>query len=63
MEIGKEEFRKLGEMITLRQIQVYGRISERAGEMLEHKVKMLGGNGVIVSERFAGFAHLPRAGD
>ena len=63
MEIGKEEFRKLGDLITLRQIQVYGRIGERAREMLAQKAKMLGGSGVSVSEPFAGFAHLPHAKD
>ncbi len=63
MEIGKEEFRKLGDMITLRQIEVYGHISERAREMLELKAEMLGGSGVSVSEPFAGFAHLPHARD
>jgi hypothetical protein len=61
MEIGKEEFRKLGEMITLRQIEVYGPISERAREMLEQKATMLGGSGVTVTERFAGFARTPQA--
>jgi len=60
MEIGKEEFRKLGDMITLRQIEVYGSISERALEMLEQKATMLGGSGVTVSETFAGFARTPR---
>jgi hypothetical protein len=61
MEIGKEEFRKLGDMITLKQIQVYGSISERAREMLEQKATMLGGSGVTVVERFEGFARMPQA--
>ena len=55
MEIGREGFRKLGEMITLRQVEVYGTISDRAREMLEQKVQMLGGS-VRVTERFSGFA-------
>lgn len=55
LEVGKEQFRKLGEMITLREIQVYGQISDRAREMLEQKAEMLGGS-VTVTERFAGFA-------
>ena len=62
LEIGNEEFRKLGEMITLRQIRVFGPISDRAREMLEQKAEMLGGS-VSVSERFAGFARLPQAVD
>jgi hypothetical protein len=56
LEIGNEEFRKLGGMITLSQMEVYGSISERAREMLEQKATMLGGRGVTVTERFAGFA-------
>lgn len=57
--IGNEEFRKLGEMITLRQIRVFGPVSDRAREMLERKAEMLGGS-VSVSERFAGFTRLPQ---
>lgn len=60
MEVGKEQFRKLGEMITLRAIQVYGKISDRAREMLEQKAEMLGGS-VMVTERLAGFARSPYA--
>jgi hypothetical protein len=63
LEIGRDEFRKVGEFITLKQIRVYGRISERAREMLEHKADMLGGAGLIVIERFAGFEHLPPGPD
>jgi len=57
LEIGREEFRKLGEMITLRQIEIYGAISDRARQMLEQKAQMLGGRGLTVVERFAGFTH------
>lgn len=63
LEIGKEEFRKLGDMVTLRTIEVYGSISDRAREMLEQKAAMLGGSSVTVSERFEGFARKPQAGD
>jgi hypothetical protein len=63
LEVGNDEFRKLGEMITLRQIEVYGSISDRAREMLEQKVRMLGGSSLTVTERFAGFARAPQAGD
>jgi hypothetical protein len=62
MEMGGDEFRKVGEFITLNQIHVYGHISERAGEMLKEKARLLGGADVIVSERFAGFDHLPVTG-
>ena len=63
LDIGKEEFRKLADMITLTQIEVYGSISERVLAMLEQKAAMLGGSGVTVTERFAGFARSPHAGD
>jgi hypothetical protein len=63
LQIGRDEFRKLSDMITLRQIEVYGSISQRVHEMLEQKATMLGGNDVTVIERFAGFARTPRARD
>ena len=63
MEIGSEEFRKLGDMITLTEIEVYGSISARVREMLEQKAKMLGGRAVKVVERFEGFARTLPAGD
>jgi hypothetical protein len=63
LEVGNEEFRKLSDKITLRHMEVYGSISERAREMLEQKATMLGGSGVTVTERFAGFARTPPAGD
>lgn len=63
LEIGNEEFRKLGSMITLRQIEVYGTIRERAREMLEQKAAMLGGAGLTVTERFAGFARTTQTRD
>jgi hypothetical protein len=56
MEVGREEFRKLGEMLTLRDIEVYGSISERVRDLLEQKSAMLGGSGVRIVERFEGFA-------
>lgn len=55
LEIGREEFRKLGGMLTLTGIEVYGSISPRARAMLEQKAAMLGGSGVNVQERHAGF--------
>ena len=55
LEVGREEFRKLGEMITLRTVEVYGSISASVRELLEQKVQMLGGT-VTVTDRFYGFA-------
>lgn len=63
LEIGREEFRSLADMITLRQIEVFGSISERVREMLEQKATMLGGSGVMVIERFAGFARMAEPSD
>ena len=63
MDIGRDEFRKVGKFITLKRIHVYGHISERARQMLQHKAEMLGGATLIVSERFAGFDHLPATQD
>lgn len=56
MEVGRERFRQLGDMLTLRQIEVYGSISKRVRELLDQKAAMLGGAGVTVTERFSGFA-------
>ena len=61
LEVGREEFRKLGELITLREVEVYGSISDRARAMLEQKVAMRGGS-VTVTERFYGFARMPASG-
>lgn len=61
MELGREEFRRLSGMLTLTAIEVYGSISACARAMLEQKAAMLGGSGVTVRERYAGFGH--RRGD
>jgi hypothetical protein len=58
MEVGRAAFRTLSDMITLTGIEVYGSISERARTLLEQKAHMLGAGGVVVTERFAGFARL-----
>ena len=63
LEIGREEFRSLADMVTLTRIEVYGSISDRAREMLEQKATMLGGSGVAVHERFAGFARTAHTTD
>jgi hypothetical protein len=59
MEIGTPEFRRLADMITLQQIDVYGSLSDKALTMLKEKATMLGGRALRVHERFAGFARLP----
>ena len=59
LQIGRTEFRKLADMITLRQIEVYGSLSDKALTMLQEKATMLGGSGVTVHERLSGFDGLP----
>ena len=61
LEIGRTEFRKLADMITLRQIEVYGSVSDKARAMLQEKATMLGGSDVTVHERFAGFDRPPNS--
>jgi hypothetical protein len=59
IEIAGSEFRKLAHLITLRAIEVYGRLSDKARELLRQKAAMLGdGGSVVVRERYAGFARL-----
>ena len=52
LEVGNEAFRRLGEMIVLKEIEVYGSISSRSEQMLEQKLRMLGGDSLTVHERF-----------
>jgi hypothetical protein len=58
LKIGGPLFRELGPFLTLRNIEVYGSISETARQMLEGKLEMLGGQSLTVVERFDGFARL-----
>jgi hypothetical protein len=61
MDIGGEEFRKLGHLLRLTGIECYGRPSEQALDQLRQKAAALGDAGKIVSiGRFAGFTHLAR---
>lgn len=56
LELGREKFRALGPLLTLRQIEVYGPISDRARSMLEQKASMLGDAGITAMNTHAGFA-------
>lgn len=58
LELGREAFRMLGDLITLTGIEVYGSIDEQARVLLEQKVRMLGAGDVVEIERFAGFARV-----
>ena len=62
MEVGGEEFRKLGHLIRLTSIECYGRPSERALQQLRQKAAALGDGGAVVTVgRTAGFTHLSPA--
>ena len=57
MEVAGGEFRKLAHLLTLREIWLYGRPSDRALALLRQKAEMLGeGAVVVVQEPYAGFA-------
>lgn len=55
-QVGGPEFRKLGDLITLRQIEVFGAVSETARDLLRQKAAALGDAAVEVHDRFAGFS-------
>ena len=62
MDIGGEEFRKLGHLLRLTGIECYGRPSERALDQLRQRAAALGDGETVVSiGRFAGFARLASA--
>src|ERR1043166_3009853 len=59
MDVGGEEFRKLGHLIRLTAIECYGRPSERALDQLRQKGAALGDSGTVLTiGRFAGFTRL-----
>jgi hypothetical protein len=64
IEVAGEEFRKLAHLLTLRDIRIYGRPSDRALTLLRQKAEMLGdGATVLVHEPYAGFARRPPTPD
>lgn len=59
LDVGGPEFRKVGEFIELRQIEVYGDPGPILRELLDQKARMLGREAqVVVRDRTAGFARL-----
>lgn len=62
LRVGGPEFRRVGEFILLRSIDVYGEPSPIALELLEEKAKMLGDATVAVHPRTAGFSRFSRGG-
>lgn len=59
VDIGGPEFKKLAPFLTLREIEVFGQLSERAAELVREKAATLGdGVAVLLRERFEGFDRL-----
>ncbi|MFW6079242.1 MAG: putative quinol monooxygenase [Gemmatimonadota bacterium] len=56
MDVGREEFRKFGDLLDLVSIEVYGEVSESVRERLDQKASMLGRGGVSIYGSHAGFA-------
>jgi hypothetical protein len=59
METLASEFRKLGPLLRLNSIEVYGQVSTKAMDLLRKKAADLGDAGVTVSPRYAGFSRAP----
>lgn len=59
MEIGGPEFKKSAPFLVLREIEVFGPLSERAVELVQQKAATLGDEGAVtLHEQFAGFARV-----
>ena len=59
VDIGGPEFKKLAPFLTLREIEVFGHLSQRAVELVRQKAATLGDGGqVTLHEQFAGFGRL-----
>jgi hypothetical protein len=59
VEVGGPEFKKLAPFLNLREIEVFGHLSEKAVELVRQKAATLGDGGrVTLHERFAGFERL-----
>lgn len=59
VEIGGPEFKKLAPFLRLREIEVFGHLSEKAAELVRQKADTLGESGLVtLHEQFAGFDRL-----
>jgi len=56
MEIAAHLFRPLAGALTMKEMDVYGRPSEKLLDLMQKKAEMLGAPGVGVHEHHAGFA-------
>lgn len=64
VEIGGPEFKKLAPFIELREIEVFGRLSASAVELVHQKAAALGDRGVVtMHEQFSGFDRIDMLGD
>jgi quinol monooxygenase YgiN len=62
LQIGSPEFRKFGQYIDLRLIEVYGEPTVAVRQLLQEKAEMLGRDAkVVVRERSVGFARIGAA--
>jgi hypothetical protein len=56
IQVGGPEFNNLGPFLELREIEIYGRLSKGAVELVQQKAASLGDAGAVtVREEFAGF--------
>jgi hypothetical protein len=63
VDIGGPAFKRLAPFIELREIEVFGHLSERAVELVQAKAAALGDRGVVTThERFLGFDRVRVAG-
>ncbi|HEX6475344.1 MAG TPA: hypothetical protein VF114_09715 [Candidatus Limnocylindria bacterium] len=58
LHVGGPEFRKVGEFITLRTIDVFGEPGDEALELLREKARVLGGASLAVHALSEGFARI-----
>ncbi len=59
IDIGGREFKRLAPFLTVREIEVFGRLSARAEELVRQKADVLGEQGTVTfHKQFVGFNRL-----
>lgn len=59
IDVGAPEFRKLAPFLSLREIEIFGPLSQEAVALVRQKAADLGDSGVVtLHRRFSGFARL-----
>jgi hypothetical protein len=62
IEVGAPEFQKLSPYLDLREIEVFGPLSDAAAELVRQKAAALGDHGTVtLHDEFAGFLHIDGA--